>query len=165
VTPPTLRQRVRSAIRMFARAEGDDLAARVTIEEGMAQLGTASMVMAACDALPVGGQNGSQPVPAQATMLEITREDAEARLRDLASRMERDGHESEADDIRDAIEVLSMTLPPIMGAKDAAEMLGMVTTNLHKLSPPLEPVAVISGRIPVFLRTDVEAVARRRAAR
>jgi hypothetical protein len=150
---------------MFARAEGDEAAARVALSEAVQELGAPSVHQAivALVGRPVG--NGSEPVPTQATVLEITREDAEARLRDLASRVERDGHESEADDVRDAIEVLSMTLPPIMGAKDAADMLGMITTNLHKLSPPLEPVAVISGRIPVFLRTDVEAVARRRAAR
>lgn len=163
MTPPTLRQRVRSAIRMFARAEGDELAARVTIEEGMAQLGTAPMVMAACAALPVG--NGAAPVPAQATTPEITRTQAETRLHDLAGRVERDGFEIEADAIRDAIDVLVNTLPPVMGAKDAAEMLGMAVPNLRKLSPPLEPAEVVSGRIPLFLRSDVEAVARRRAAR
>jgi hypothetical protein len=61
--------------------------------------------------------------------------------------------------------VLVNTLPPVMGAKDAAEMLGMAVPNLRKLSPPLEPAEVVSGRIPLFLRSDVEAVARRRAAR
>jgi hypothetical protein len=163
MTPPTLRQRVRSAIRMFARAEGDELAARVTIEEGMAQLGTAPMVMAACDALPVG--NGAAPVPAQATMAEITRGEAEALLHDVARAIEEEGNERFADQVRDAIDVLVNTLPPVMGAKDAAEMLGMAVPNLRKLSPPLEPVEVVSGRIPLFLRSDVEAVARRRAAR
>jgi hypothetical protein len=164
VTPPTLRQRVRSAIRMFARAEGHGSAALVTLEESIAEVGLLAVQQAA-SYMGLSEQNGAEPAVAQASLPELSRDNAEARLRGLASRVERDGHESEADDIRDAIEVLALTLPPIMGAKDAAEMLGMVTTNLHKLSPPLEPVAVISGRIPVFLRTDVEAVARRRAAR
>jgi hypothetical protein len=166
VTPPTLRQRVRSAIRMFARAEGDGLAAMVTIEEAVAEIGADTFRSVAVDVLALhDGRNGSQPVPAQATVLEITREQAEALLRDVAQNIEEGGDERFADDVRDAIEVLSMTLPPIMGAKDAAEMLGMAVPNLRKLSPPLEPVAVVSGRIPLFLRSDVEAVARRRAAR
>jgi hypothetical protein len=164
MTPPTLRQRVRSAIRMFARAEGDGSAALVTLEESIAEVGLHAVQQAA-SYMGLSEQNGAGPAVAQASLSELTRDNAEARLRDLASRVERDGHESEADDIRDAIEVLSMTPPPIMGAKDAAELLEMAVPNLRKLSPPLEPVAVVSGRIPLFLRSDVEAVARRRAAR
>jgi hypothetical protein len=41
----------------------------------------------------------------------------------------------------------------------------MVSTNLKRLSPPLPVVAVISGRIPVYLERDVLAAKARRDAR
>jgi hypothetical protein len=165
MTPPTLRQRVRSAIRMFARAEGDDVAAWVALSEAVQELGAPSVHRAIVDLVgrPVG--NGAVPVPAQTTTSEITRGEAETLLHDVARAIEEEGNERFADQVRDAIDVLVNTLPPVMGAKDAAEMLGMAVPNLRKLSPPLEPVEVVSGRIPLFLRSDVEAVARRRAAR
>lgn len=167
MTPPTLRQRVRSAIRMFARAEGDGLAAAATLEEATAELGIDALRQVAIDTLGLrdGFNGGGPPTPLQATFAEIRRDEAEALLRRVAERIHDDGHREMASQVGEAIDVLAGTLPPIMGAKDAAEMLGMITTNLHKLSPPMEPDAVISGRIPVFLRSKVEAVARRRAAR
>jgi hypothetical protein len=57
-------------------------------------------------------------------------------------------------------------LPPLLGAAEAADVLGMKATNLKRLSPPL-PVAraVISGRIPVYRESDVMAAKERRDAR
>jgi hypothetical protein len=167
MTPPTLRQRVRSAIRMFARAEGDGSAALAALEESIAEVGLYAVRQAAdYMGLQDDGHNGAGPAPAQASISEMTREDAEGVLRGVLREMqESDGPALYSSRFEDAIETLVNTLPPVMGAKDAAEMLGMAVPNLRKLSPPLEPVEVVSGRIPLFLRSDVEAVARRRAAR
>jgi hypothetical protein len=59
----------------------------------------------------------------------------------------------------------SPDLPPLMGASEAADVLGMKATNLKRLSPPLPVAAVISGRIPVYLVADVMAAKARRDAR
>jgi hypothetical protein len=63
-------------------------------------------------------------------------------------------------------------VPPLMGAAEAADLLGMQATNLKRLSPPLLPVrdtegnpVIISGRIPAYLRSDVMAAKERRDAR
>jgi hypothetical protein len=63
-------------------------------------------------------------------------------------------------------------IPPLMGAAEAADLLGMQATNLKRLSPPLLPVrdtegnpVIISGRIPAYLRSDVMAAKERRDAR
>jgi hypothetical protein len=56
-------------------------------------------------------------------------------------------------------------LPPLLGAAEAADVLGMKATNLKRLSPPLPVAAVISGRIPVYRESDVMAAKRRRDAR
>jgi hypothetical protein len=52
---------------------------------------------------------------------------------------------------------LSVPLPPLLGAAEAADVLGMKATNLKRLSPPLPVAAVISGRIPVYRESDVMA--------
>lgn len=59
----------------------------------------------------------------------------------------------------------SESLPPLMGAAEAADVLGMKATNLKRLSPPLPVAAVISGRIPVYRESDVMAAKQRRDAR
>jgi hypothetical protein len=56
-------------------------------------------------------------------------------------------------------------LPPLMGAAEAAAMLGMKTTNLKRLSPPLPVAARISGRLPVYREADVMAARERRDER
>jgi hypothetical protein len=56
-------------------------------------------------------------------------------------------------------------LPPLLGAAEAADVLGMKATNLKRLSPPLPVAAVISGRIPVYRESDVMAAKGRRDAR
>jgi hypothetical protein len=56
-------------------------------------------------------------------------------------------------------------LPPLLGAAEAADVLGMKATNLKRLSPPLPVAAVISGRIPVYREADVMAAKARRDAR
>jgi hypothetical protein len=56
-------------------------------------------------------------------------------------------------------------LPPLLGAAEAADVLGMKATNLKRLSPPLPVAAVISGRIPVYRESDVMAAKERRDAR
>lgn len=64
------------------------------------------------------------------------------------------------------LEAPSSALPPLMGAQEAADVLGMKATNLKRLSPPLPVAAVVSGRIPIYLASDVrEAKARRDARR
>jgi hypothetical protein len=57
------------------------------------------------------------------------------------------------------------SLPPLLGAAEAADVLGMKATNLKRLSPPLPVAAVISGRIPVYRESDVMAAKERRDAR
>jgi hypothetical protein len=64
-----------------------------------------------------------------------------------------------------AMPEVTSALPPLLGAAEAADVLGMVSTNLKRLSPPLPVVAVISGRIPVYLERDVLAAKARRDAR
>lgn len=56
-------------------------------------------------------------------------------------------------------------LPPLLGASEAADLLGMKATNLKRLSPPLPVAAVISGRIPVYRESDVLDAKRRRDER
>jgi hypothetical protein len=56
-------------------------------------------------------------------------------------------------------------LPRLLGAAEAADVLGMKATNLKRLSPPLPVAAVISGRIPVYREADVMAAKARRDAR
>jgi hypothetical protein len=51
--------------------------------------------------------------------------------------------------------------PPICGAAEAGEMLGMAATNIKRLSPPLVPVAKLKCG-PIFLVTDVLAAKARR---
>jgi hypothetical protein len=60
---------------------------------------------------------------------------------------------------------ITTPLPTLMGAAEAADVLGMKATNLKRLSPPLPVAAVISGRIPVYRESDVMAAKRRRDAR
>lgn len=57
------------------------------------------------------------------------------------------------------------SVPPLMGAAEAADVLGMKATNLKRLSPPLPVAAVISGRIPVYRESDVMAAKARRDER
>jgi alpha-beta hydrolase superfamily lysophospholipase len=56
-------------------------------------------------------------------------------------------------------------LPPLLGAQEAADILGMKATNLKRLSPPLPVAAVVSGRIPVYREADVLAKKAERDAR
>lgn len=64
-------------------------------------------------------------------------------------------------------------IPPLTGAAEAADVLSMKATNLKRLSPPLLPAkdcegndVIVSGRIPVYRRSEVhEAKARRDARR
>jgi hypothetical protein len=57
------------------------------------------------------------------------------------------------------------SLPPLLGAQEAADILGMKATNLKRLSPPLPVAAVVSGRIPVYREADVLAKKAERDAR
>jgi hypothetical protein len=64
-----------------------------------------------------------------------------------------------------AMPEITSALPPLLGAAEAADVLGMKATNLKRLSPPLPVAAVISGRIPVYREADVLAAKARRDAR
>jgi hypothetical protein len=63
------------------------------------------------------------------------------------------------------VDAKTAPLPPLLGAAEAADVLGMKATNLKRLSPPLPVAAVISGRIPVYREADVMAAKARRDAR
>jgi hypothetical protein len=70
--------------------------------------------------------------------------------------------------VRDVVRIVwpePSSVPPLMGAAEAADVLGMKATNLKRLSPPLPVAAVISGRIPVYRESDVMAAKERRDAR
>jgi hypothetical protein len=159
VSAPTLRQRVRSAIRMQARADGNATAAKVTLEEATAELG--QDVMASAVAWHAFGP------PAASGMCDAgERRDALEFLMGVVREMEESGTPAEyRSRFEGAVDTLAHTLPPIMGAKDAGERIGVLVTNLGKLRPPLVPVATVSGRIPIFLEVDVEAARERRQGR
>jgi hypothetical protein len=77
--------------------------------------------------------------------------------------------------VRDVVRIVwpePSSVPPLMGAAEAADLLGMQATNLKRLSPPLLPArdtegnpVIISGRIPAYLRSEVMAAKKRRDAR
>jgi hypothetical protein len=156
---PTHRQRIRSAIRGYARANDPASAAKVTLEEAAAELGTP--VLASAVAWSAFGP------PSASNLCDAgERRDAEEFLMGVLREMEEAGAAPEyRARMESAIDTLAHTLPPIMGAKDAAERLGMLVTNLGKLSPPLVPETVISGRVPVYLAVTVEQAAQRREGR
>jgi hypothetical protein len=96
----------------------------------------------------------------------MTRDDAEEALSGLAQVLARGG--TLAPDVGswvvEAVGVLSTSLDHIMGAKDAAAMLGVQVPNLKQTG--LQPVTRISGgTIPVYLRDDVERVRQEREER
>lgn len=59
-----------------------------------------------------------------------------------------------------------LAVPALMGASEAADLLGMFTTNLKRLSPQLTEITRVSnGRIPVYLQAEVMAAKARRNGR
>lgn len=150
MTPPTLRQRVRSAVRMYAKAHGIAAAWEATMDEAVAELGP---------------EPSREPLAANGGGGLMGRAEAEDVLRELVGRIDRDGYSADAARVEDALETLLLpVVPPLMGAGEAADVLGMVNTNLKKLRPPLVPVAQFKSG-PVYLASDVLAAKARREGR
>jgi hypothetical protein len=132
---PTHRQRIRSAIRGYARANDPASAAKVTLEEAAAELGTP--VLASAVAWSAFGP------PSASNLCDAgERRDAEEFLQGVLREMEEAGAAPEyRARMESAIDTLAHTLPPIM------------------------PETVISGRVPVYLAVTVEQAAQRREGR
>lgn len=156
MTPPTLRQRIRSAVRMYGRENGPRAAALAAIEEAIAEFGGDAVHMAVMAAGPLfTAYQGAG----------MSRPEAEDVLRDLIARIDHDGFAADAGRVQDALEtLLEPVVPPLMGAGEAADALDMVNTNLKKLRPPLVPVERFASG-PVYLASHVMAAKARRERR
>lgn len=141
---------------MFGRAHGR-AAALAVIEEAIEELGA--------DAVHMAVMTASSLFTAHNGGVMMSREEAEDVIRELVSRIDHAGFSADAGRVQNALEtLLEPVVPPLMGASEAAEILGMANTNLKKLRPPLVPVAQFKSG-PVYLASDVMAARARRERR
>lgn len=173
MSTPTDQQQIRATLRRAGRTRSAEQVALMAMAEAVDIIGLAPVTVAAHELLPPDGG------PARGAL-----DLAEGRLRAVESTLRGIGaptHDEQGARLNAngmLVDWLAgrrvegwigpdpmADLPTLLGASEAADLLGMKATNLKRLSPPLPVAAVISGRIPVYRESDVLAAKARRDER